>query len=192
MILSARDRRTLVVGGALVASLIVLAKGVPAWRTWVAEARADADEQARAAADADALVAHARATHDTLAARNARYIALAPALVAGNTPGEASATLVSVVSVAASAAGVKVGAIQLRPAADTGGQRAFVRVSVHVDVVGDIRGIAAMLAGLEHGPLRLRVRELTVTQPDAAAPADRVEALRTDLTVEGLAMARHQ
>jgi len=49
-----------------------------------------------------------------------------------------------------------------------------------------------MLASLERGPARLRVRDLTVTQPDPASPGDRVEVLKTDFTVEGLAMARHQ
>jgi hypothetical protein len=190
--LSARDRRTLLVGGAVIASLVVLAKGVPAWRAWVTESRAGAEEQVRAAANADALLARARATRDTLAARNARYVALAPALVAGKTPAEAAATLASLVSSAASTAGVKLGAVQLRPPADTGAQRAFLRVSVHADVVGDVRGVTTLLGILERGPVRLRVRELTVTQPDAAAPADRVEALRADLTVDGLALAKHQ
>ncbi len=190
--LSARDRRTLLVGSAVIASLVVLAKGVPAWRQWVAESRSGAEEQARAAASADALLAHATPMRDTLAARNVRYIALAPAVVAGNTLAEASATLASLVSSAASAAGVKLGAVQLRSPADTGGRRAFVRVSVHADLVGDIHGVMAMLAILERGPARLRVRELTVTQPDASAPGDRVEALRADLTVEGVAMAKRQ
>lgn len=192
MILSTRDRRTLLRGGAVISSLILLAKGVPVWRGWIAESLATAREQARAATAAEALVAHAGLVRDTLASRNARYVALAPILVAGTTPAEASATLASFVSGAASAAGVKLGAVQLRAPADTSTRQAFVRVAVHADIVGDIRGLTTMLASLERGPLRLRVRELTVTQPDVASPGDRVEALRADLTVEGLAMARHR
>jgi hypothetical protein len=192
MIISERDRRTCLIGGVIVASLIALSKGIPAWRGWMAESQAGAAEQTRAAADADALVRRARALRDTLAARNSRYIALAPALVEGNTAAEASATLASLVSSAASAAGVKLGAVQLRPPADTGDRSAFVRVSVHADVVGDIRGVTAMLAGLERGPVRLRVRALTATQSDVAGPPDHVEVLRADLTVEGLAMAKRR
>jgi hypothetical protein len=191
-IISSRDRLTLLVGVSVVASLVVLSKGVPAWRDWVAEARAGAIEQTRAATNADFALAQAKATRDTLVARNARYVALAPALVAGNTPAEASATLASLVSSAASVAGVKLGAVQLRALADTGARRAFVRIGVHADVVGDIAGVTALLSALEHGAVRLRVRDLTVTQPDAVAPGDRVEALRAELTVEGLAMAKHQ
>jgi hypothetical protein len=63
---------------------------------------------------------------------------------------------------------------------------------VHADVVGDITGITILLASLEHGPVRVRVRDVTVTQPDATAPADRVEALRVELTVDGLALAHGQ
>jgi hypothetical protein len=192
MTLSSRDRRTLLVGGSVIASLVVLSKGAPAWRDWVAEARAGAIEQIRAAADADVAVGHAKAMRDTLVARNARYVALAPALLAGNTPAEASATLASLVSSAASVAGVKLGAVQLCAPADTGARRAFVRVGVHADVVGDIAGVTGLVAALEHGAVRLRVRDLTVTQPDAASPGDRVEALRAELTIEGLAMAKHQ
>ena len=191
-IISSRDRRTLLVGVSVVASLVVLSKGIPAWRDWVAQARAGAIEQTRAATDADFALAHAKAMRDTLVARNARYVALAPALIAGATPAEASATLASLVSGAASVAGVKLGAVQLRAPADTGARHTFVRIGVHADVVGDIAGVTALLASLEHGAVRLRVRDFTVTQPDAASPGDRVEALRAELTVEGLAMARHQ
>jgi hypothetical protein len=187
--ISARDRRTLLVGVGIIGALVTLTRGVPAWRAWVAEARAGAEEQVRAVADADALVAGARAARDTLALRDARYVALAPALIGGDTPAEASATLASLVSSAASVVGVKLGAVQLRPVADTGARRAFVRIGVHADVVGDITGITTLLAGFEHGPLHLRVRDMTVTQPDAASPSDRVEALKADFTVEGLALA---
>jgi Type II secretion system (T2SS), protein M subtype b len=187
--LSTRDRRTLLGGLSVIGALVVLARGVPAWRGWVRDVKAAAEEQSQAAADADALIAQARAERDTLARRNARYLALAPALVAGNTFAEASATLASFVSGAASGAGVKLGAVQLRPVADTVARRAFVRVGVHADVIGDIEGITALLATLERGPTRLRVRGITVTQADAAAPSDRVEALHADFTVEGLALA---
>jgi hypothetical protein len=190
MMISSRDRRTLLIGASVIGSLIILTRGVPAWRGWVSAARAGAEEQIGAASDADALMAHARAMRDTLAAREARYVALAPALIAGNTPAEASATLASFVSSAASGAGVKVGAVQLRPVSDTGMRRTFVRVGVRAEVVGDIAGLTTLLATLERGPARLRVRDITVTQPDAAAPSDRVEALRAELTVEGLALGR--
>jgi hypothetical protein len=187
---SSRDRRVLLAGAGVIGSLIGLTRGIPAWRTWVSDARAGANEQARAADETNELLAHARAMRDTLAARNTRYVTLAPALIAGSTPAEASATLASLVSGAATAAGVKLGAVQIKPVADTGAQRTFIRIGVHVDVVGDIAGLTALVANVERGPTRLRVREIAITQPDAAAPGDRVEALRAELTIEGLALAR--
>jgi hypothetical protein len=188
LVITPRDRRAVLIGAGVIGSLGLLARGVPAWRTWVSDARAGVAEQQRAVSDADGLVAHAREVRDTLAARNARYVALAPALVAGRTPAEASATLASIVSTAASGAGVKLGTVQLRPVGDTGARRTFVRVGVHADMIGDVAGLTTLLASLERGPVRLRVREITVTQPDAAAPGDRVEALRIELTIEGLAL----
>lgn len=190
--ISSRDRRTLVIGASVIGGVVVLARGVPAWRAWVSEAKAGAAEQVRAAADADRLVVQAKVARDSLMVRNARYIALAPALISGNTPAQASAALASLVSGAASSAGVKLGAVQLRPVVDTGARKAFVRVGVHADVVGDIGEITALLANLEHGPVRLRVRDVTVTQPDATTPSDRVEVLHADLTVEGLALQHRE
>jgi hypothetical protein len=189
LVITSRDRRAVLIGAGVIGSLGLLARGVPAWRTWVSDARAGVVEQERAASDADGLVARAREVRDTLAARNARYVALAPALVAGRTPAAASATLASIVSTAASGAGVKLGTVQLRPVTDTGARRTFVRVGVHADMIGDVAGLTTLLASLERRPVRLRVGEITVTQPDAAAPGDRVEALRIELTIEGLALA---
>jgi threonine dehydrogenase-like Zn-dependent dehydrogenase len=186
--ITARDRRTLAIGAGAIGCLLTIARGLPAWRSWLSDGRAAAAEQIRAAQEADALVSEAGAMRDTLAARNARYVALAPMLVSGDTPAEASASLASVMSSAASGAGVKLGTVQLRPAADTGARRTFVRVGVRADVVGDIAGIAALLASLERGPIRLRVQDVTVTQPDAASPRDRVEALHAEITIEGLAL----
>lgn len=187
--LTPRDRRVLLIGAGVIGVLVVLARGVPAWRAWVSESRASAAEQMRAAATADGIIGMSRVLRDTLAERDARYVALAPALVAGATPAEASATLASFVSGAASGAGVKLGSVQLRPVADTGSRRAFFRIGVHLDVVGDIRGLTSLIAALERGPTRLRIRDLTIVQPDPSSPSDRVEALRLELTVEGLALA---
>ena len=96
--ISTRDRRTLTIGASAIAALFVISRGVPAWRTWVHDAKAGAREQITAATQSDALIAGARAARDTLAVRKGRYVALAPALVSGVTPAEASASLASMVS----------------------------------------------------------------------------------------------
>ena len=201
-----RDRRVLIVGATVVATLLILARGLPAWRTWVRDARAKAAESAGVAEHAAALVRVAGPMRDSLVARNARYLALAPTLLAGRSSAAAGATLASVVSGAATEAGVKLGAVQIRTTAATSPSvgagvgrgsaavskaqsSAFLRVRVQSDVIGDVRGLTRLLLALERGPLRLVVRELSVTQSDPVGAADRPETLRAELTVEGLAVA---
>jgi Type II secretion system (T2SS), protein M subtype b len=193
--LSARDRRTLTVGVVAIGSLLIVSRGVPAWRTWVRETRAGAVEHIGDAARAEGVVRALPAMRDSLAARNARYLALAPTLVAGGSLNAASATLASLVSTAATASGVTLGAVQMRtkdaPRRDSVAARAaFTRVRVESDVTGDIRGIARFLAALEGGPVRLVVRDLTITQSDAVGAPDRPEVLRATVAVEGLALSR--
>jgi hypothetical protein len=185
---SPRDRRTLAVGLIIVGSLIAVTRGVPAWLHWVHDASAAATEQVRAAEDADALVAQSLALRDTMKARDARYLDLAPALVSGTTPADASASLASLLSAAAGGAHVTLGAVQLRPVADTTGRHAFLRVGVRADYTADVEGLSAMLLNLERGPVRLRVRELTVTPTDPFSPRTRAEMLHGDIVVEGLAL----
>lgn len=132
----------------------------------------------------------AREVADSLRARNARYLALAPALLDGDTPAAAAATLAGLVSGAASGAQVRMGAIQLR--IDTTARGAFVRVGVRADATGDVEGITGMLATLERGPEVLVFRELAITQPEPGAGDDRPEALRVELVVEGLAVRRRE
>jgi type II secretion system (T2SS) protein M len=121
---------------------------------------------------------------DSLKVRSARVVALAPAVLGGDSPATASATLAGIVSGAAARSNVRIGALQL--SADTAARGIFTRVSVHGDAIGDIAGITAMLGALEGGPTLLAVRELSITQPEPGAPSDHAEALRVELAVVGL------
>jgi len=196
--LSARDRRTLAGGGLAVTVVLLLGKGVPAWHAWERDSRASAAEVVADAARADQLLATYPALRDSLRARSARTLGIAPLVVEGDTPAAAAATLASFVSDAASDAGVKLGAVQPRSdgsgAPSTPPQRpaqrhAFVRVSVHGDLTGDVVGLAQFLGDLERGPTLLAVRDLTISQPEPQAPTTRMEALHAEFTVVGLALA---
>jgi hypothetical protein len=203
--LTARDRRTLILGAVCIGTLLLVSRGLPAWRGWVVESRAAAAEQCDEAARAEALARVFPAMRDSLAARNGRFLALAPRLLSGGSLNAASATLASLVSGAAADAGVTLGAVQLRTRgsplpADTGRRGsvaghagtprpAFVRVLVEGDVSGDIRGITRFLLALEQGPVRLVVRDFTITQSDAVGAPDRAEVLHATVAVEGLALA---
>jgi hypothetical protein len=111
-------------------------------------------------------------------------LALAPALLSGDSPASAAATLAALVSGTAAQANVRLGAVQVRP--DSVARGAFTRVAVRASATGDINGVTQMILGLEKGPMLLAVRELSITQAEPGAPADRAEALRLELLVEGL------
>lgn len=185
--LSPRDRRVLLTGIAVIAVLLLVSKGIPAWVRWEREARASAAEMSAEAARAGAQIRAFPAAVDSLEARRERLEALAPALLDGESPAAAGATLASILSGAAAQASVRLGAVQVRP--DSAGSRTFVRVSVRGDATGDMGGITRMLRALEEGPELLAVRELSITQPEPGAPPDRPEALRVEFAVEGLAIA---
>jgi Type II secretion system (T2SS), protein M subtype b len=184
--LSARDRRVLLIGGAAIALLVLFARGLPAWRRWDAAARADVRRELGREADARAAVAGLRATLDTAEARRDRLGRLTPALLDGESPSAAAATLASILTGAAARAGVLLGAVDVRPDTASGGT--FTRVAVHTGVTGDLAGVTELLRYLENVPELLAVREISITQPDAGGTPDRPEALQVELTVQGIAL----
>jgi len=161
---------------------------VPALLTWERGVRDAASRNEEKLGRAKLLLRRAAQVQDSLKSRSARVVALAPALLGGDSPATASATLAGIVSGAAARANVRIGALQL--SADTATRGVFTRVSVHGDATGDIAGITAMLSALEGGPTLLAIRELSITQPEPGAPSDHAEALRVELAVVGL-MLRH-
>jgi len=181
---SQRDRRALLVGAVTVFTVVALSRGLPARSSWQRRVREDARVSRTEAARARALLGIGKAIEDSLAARDERFMALAPKLLGGESPAAAGATLAGLLSGAAASSGVRVGAVQIRP--DTASTGAFMRVSVRADATGDIRGVTKMLSALERGPALLVIRSFSIDQPEPAASSDRMEALRVTLEVEGL------
>jgi hypothetical protein len=185
--ISERDRRTLVIGAVVVAAALLLARGVPAWRRWDADAHTSAAARAREAARVESTVRQLPAGLDSLQARRARYVALGRGILDGESTAAAGASLASLVSGAAARAGVRMGSVQVRP--DTAGAGTFLRIAVRADATGDLPAITRMLETLEGGRTLLAVRDVSITQPNPGGPAEQPEALRLELTVEGLALA---
>jgi len=190
--LGARDRRALGFGGSAIAALIVVMCGVPPVRAWSASSVASAREVVAEAERGEQSVSAGGALRDSMRVRGARFVALAPMLLDGSSAATAAATLASLISGAAATADAKLGAVHVR--LDTG-RRAdvgstFARASARADVTADIRGLSRFLRALERGPTLLAIRELSVTQPEPAATADRPEMLRVELVIDGLALAR--
>lgn len=184
--LSDRDRRTIVLGAVTIAAVVLLGRGLPAWRRWDADTRAAAIEMATEAARAQATVEQFPAALDSLQARRARYGALGLGMLDGQSTAAAGASLASLVSGAAARAGVQIGSVQVRP--DTAGAGTFMRIVVRAEGAGDLPAITRLLEMLEGGRTLLAVRELSITQPNPGGPAEQPESLRLELTVEGLAL----
>jgi hypothetical protein len=180
-------------GALTIVTLIALTRGVPAWRAWQHAARVHLRTTLADLARTEARVSAQPALVESLAVRNARFLALAPTLLSGESPASAGATLAGLVSGAAASANVRLGAVQVQaPAAgDSSRGTTFTPVRVAVDVTGDIRGLTQMLALLERGPVRLAIRALAITQPAPAVPASQMEALHATLTLEGLMLTTH-
>ena len=186
--ISDRDRRTLVTGIGVIVLLVLLSRGLPAWRRWDADTRASAAEMATEAARAEQTVRLLPASLDSLEARRARFVALGNGVLEGESTAASGAALASLVSGAAARAGVQIGSVQVRP--DTASAGTFMRISVRADGTGDLPAITRLLAMLEGAPELLAVRALSITQPAPGGPAEQPEALRLELSVEGLALAR--
>jgi hypothetical protein len=183
--LSARDRRTLIVGGSMVGTLFVLGRGLPLLRQWQASQLAEA---ATLTSDLAAARSGARlmpSLRDSIRARQMRLAALDSSILSGSSPSAAAAGLASTLEDLADESSVKISAMQLQ--ADSAGPGALVHVGVRITAMADVYGLLALVRAIEGGSQLLAVRELAVSQPEPAAPANKVEALRLDLTVVGLA-----
>jgi Type II secretion system (T2SS), protein M subtype b len=182
-----RDRRALWIGVAIVVPVAVLirvlpwgVRGVEAWRSHV---RATSQTWARARA----LLATEPAIRDSLERALSQVVALAPKLVDGGTPAEASASLASLITLAASRRGLRVVRIDPLPDSAAG---AFDRVTIHAELEGDLHGVVTLLAALETGEPLLTVPQLSVDAPAPGATRAAPEVLDVAVTVAGYALRR--
>ena len=181
---ASRDQRVLVAGIVVIVTLLAVARGIPMVRQWQSDSRESADALIQEEARMRLTIARAPLTRDSLAARQRRFIALAPLLLRGETPAMGSAVLASLVSTAATAASVRLGPLQVH--SDTAARGVFSRIGVRAEVTGDVRGVGAFLSILERGPTLVAVRELTISQLEPAAAPDRAEVLHVTVGAEAL------
>lgn len=189
--LSSRDRRTLTFGAVAVFGVLLLGRGVPAYRAWDRNVRASAVAVTTELARVRAAQRMLPVLRDSAAERTGRIAALSPLLVGGHTVSSASASLAGVLTGAAARSGVELGSVQFLPP-DTASNRFFSLVRIHADATGDLTGLMGMLRILEQGTELLVVSNLAITQPDVGGPPDRSEALRMQLDVEALAAVRRE
>jgi len=182
--LSARDRRTLTVGALAVGSLFALGRGLPGLLQWqetqlrrATIVMGELDSARVASRDVPLL-------RDSLVATRMRLMALDSTILSGPTPSAAAATLAAVLGDMASDAAVKVSAMQLN--ADSVASNSLAQVGVRMTAIADVYGLMALLRAIEGGDTLLVVREIAVNQPEPAAPANKQESLRVEVSVAAL------
>ena len=186
--LSKRDRRALEIGGAVILLLVAGTRGLPWVAMWSTSVQVSSQLMVARATRAEAVVREIPAIRAHLKARSTELLALAPRLLGGRSAASASGTLAGLISGAATTAGLSVGAVNIT--VDSASSHGFFSVRARVQLTGDVAGLAHLLRSLEGGPVLLRVREMTISQQDPGAGADRPESLQVELIVEGLMWRR--
>jgi hypothetical protein len=181
---SQRDRRTLAIGAGTIVLLVVLARGVPALRTWESARLREADATMQDVAVLRAGLATLPALRDSLRARLARLASLDTAMLHGSSPAALSATVAAVIETIADDNSLKITALQLR--SDSQAVDGLASAEIRLTGITDVEGLAGFLRAVEGGRQPLVVRELAVTQPDAAADAAKPEALHVELLVRAI------
>jgi hypothetical protein len=182
--LSHRDRRTLILGLCVVGTLLTVARGAPALRSWEGTQTSEAQSATQRLAALRGGMRLLPRLRDSLRARRARLAALDSSLLIGATPAAIAAQLASVLEDLADDNALKVTAMQLR--ADTVATAGLARVEVRVTGITDIIGLAGLLRAIESDETPLVVRDLSVSQPEPVGSDARAEALRVDLLVASI------
>jgi hypothetical protein len=188
--LSARDRRTLTIGSFAIAFLVVVARGIPALRSWDADRKAEAYSAAQRLASLRDGLAMLPTLRDSLRLRRDRLVALESSLLVGASPSAIAANLASELEDLADDNAVKVTALQLR--ADTVATGGLARVDVRFTGIADVYGLAGFLRAAESDSTLLVVRDLSVAQAEPTAADGRPEALRVDMLLAAIGRIKNK
>lgn len=183
--LSARDRRTLMLGGVTIVTLLMISRGIPAWIRWERHLRDDATTATAEALASQRAVRTAPQISRLSQTLEQEYQGLAPAFLEGEHTAAAGATLISRVNAAAEGAGVRLGALAVE--ADSSAEHGITVVRVHGDGASDVAGVARFLATLEGGAPILSIRDLSLEAADPHVPNEQPETIRINFVIEGLA-----
>lgn len=180
-----RDRRALILGGAVVAVAILGLRVLPSGLKRATAARALLTERAALLARTREELAALPRLRDSAAVLTQALVALAPQVLSGSTPTEASADLSGRMNLAASRAPARLD--RLDPLADSSSQGRLGRVRVHASLETDVRGVVAFIQAIDAGDEVLTLDELRIESPEpGGGAADRgPERLRIEVTVSG-------
>ncbi|MBI4501453.1 MAG: hypothetical protein HY700_09860 [Gemmatimonadetes bacterium] len=174
-----RDRRAIVVGGAIILGAIGW-RAVPAvWRMG-GTAREEAAQVVHLAARSQQIVSRRAGLEVVLRARTDSLIALAPRLLQANSATVGNAALSSLLTMWAQDHKLSMTRLDQLPDSTAG---IFRRVGISLQGEGDLAGVSGLLRKIEAGRQLLSVRRLSVTNPNDATSSP--QRLHFDLQVVG-------
>lgn len=180
-----KDRRALGAGVLVIGGMLLVGRGVPAWREWERSQHLAAQESGERLRRAQSSI---RAHPSIITMRGqlaVRLDSLSGTHLYAPSVTIACAALAAMMSDLGDESAIRVTSISVRP--DTAAKAAFTRIAVRVSATGDVEGVTDYLRGVESSGQMLAVRELSVAQSDPTAPDSRAESLRFELLVEALA-----
>jgi hypothetical protein len=181
--MTGRDRRALVLGGAVVIGGLLVLRVVPWGVRNVLGAETGLRERATLLARARADLAEAAMLRDSAVQLGQALVGLAPKILSGSSAADAMSDLSGRVNLAVASHQAKLERVDPLPDSLRAGR--LRRVALRAAFECDLRGLAGVLEALEFGKIALSLRELRVTAVDAGS-ADRMpEVLRVEMTVAG-------
>jgi hypothetical protein len=181
--MTARDRRALWVGGALVLGALFALRVVPAlWRGWHAS-------REELVAQRELLVRADRALDqlDTLESRATRtraaLVALAPRLVSGRTSAEAQVDLNGRLALIANRERTRL--VRADPMIDSTREGQLHRVRMRIEVESDWAGLVGFLRGVVGDPATLRVTSVSLRGAEVPTMTSGAEVLAGEVEVTG-------
>lgn len=187
--MTARDRRGLVIGAAIVGVAILVLRGLPSGAHRLAELRRSAIERRATLERARSVLAGRLAARDSFEHVVAGIVGFAPHVLDGRTAPDAQASLSGLVSLAAGRHAVRVLRLDPVNVPDTTSS-AFSEVRVHAEVESDISGILKLIRALETADPVITIRSVDISAPNTAAWLKQPEALHGELTVAGYYLPR--
>jgi len=185
-----RDRRALVLGGTVVAVAVGFLRVLPWGVRRVVTASVELRERSRLLEHARADLAAAGELRDSTAVLTRGLVALAAKLLAGNSAAEATADLSGRLNLAASRSQANLERLDSVPDSVIAGR--LRRLSVHVALECDVRGLAGLLHAVETGDAALTVVDLQVAAADPASGGSQAEVLKVEITVAGWYVAERE
>lgn len=184
--ISPHDRRILLAGATALGLIVGGSRLGARALAWSVGVRAAAASLASELANEQASIRARSLTQDSLVARRVRLAGVDSAILNGELPPLAGASLAELLSDAAEATSVQFGSLQVRT--DSAARGTFVPVQVQASISGELAGVVRFLSRIESGPELLALRELNLSASvDQTSLPTKREVIRADLLVEGLA-----